>query len=587
MDRTVPSSGNEEINLYLRTYYSLLRSTREVQIKSLIEAHKRMNSALHVHANDAQPDMAAFTYAILRIPNCLDRLRLVLMGQSEFVFAQHGFPDVESWQPVSAPGRRRRSFFNGEDILAVYIASRSDIDDIVPILTAYQIERRKLRRLLNQSNAIDLLQEMLRLTDTAPPYDKLIQLANMIDVPVEDLDRLSQIWQEKTAAKLLRIAHTKQEISIRSLAGSLADYKRATRRWWINVERNTPAISFEARPVYFVSSNTHSLTNLVSGYALTIEDRLQEFIHKVGSEDLQREYNDILQRNVPSNRENFLYYALKKLEAADPTVTDERLAHERSQGIVRVPSEHAFDVEVQVAPLNQIDVDLLDPRLCLPGINALAHSNALIINIDYPLGMAAYQVLTEIARNIAEVRGIYIMGKAATLNGRIGDVMIPNVIHDEHSLNTYLFNNCFSADDVVPYLVYGTVMDNQKAITVPGTFLQNEGYMSVFYKEGYTDMEMEAGPYLSGIYEMARPKRHPYNELVNLYNIPFPVGILHYASDTPFSKGKNLGAQNLSYFGMDPTYATMVAILRAIFDTELERIAQERPSPDVPVPQPA
>ncbi|MFQ5421023.1 MAG: hypothetical protein ACE5EY_11760, partial [Anaerolineae bacterium] len=120
----------------------------------------------------------------------------------------------------------------------------------------------------------------------------------------------------------------------------------------------------------------------------------------------------------------------------------------------------------------------------------------------------------------------------------------------------------------------GTVMDNQKAITVPGTFLQNEGYMSVFYKEGYTDMEMEAGPYLSSIYEMARPKRHPYNELVNLYNVPFPIGILHYASDTPFSKGKNLGSKNLSYFGMDPTYATMVAILRAIFDTELHKLAQ-------------
>jgi hypothetical protein len=208
----------------------------------------------------------------------------------------------------------------------------------------------------------------------------------------------------------------------------------------------------------------------------------------------------------------------------------------------------------------------------MPGLENLRDSNALIVNIDYPLGMAAYQVLTEFARNIMEIRGVYIMGKAATLNGRVGDVMIPNVVHDEHSLNTYLFNNCFRANDVAPYLVYGTVMDNQKAITVPGTFLQNEGYMSVFYHEGYTDMEMEAGPYLSGIYEMVRPKRHPYNELVNLHNTPFPIGILHYASDTPFSKGQNLGAQNLSYFGMDPTYATMVAILRAIFATEIKGI---------------
>ena len=106
MDRTVPTSGNEEINLYLRTYYSLLRSSREVQIKTLIEAHKRMHSALHVAADEPQPDMAAFIYAILRMPACLDRLRLIIMGQSEQVFAQHGFTNVESWEPVTAPGRR-------------------------------------------------------------------------------------------------------------------------------------------------------------------------------------------------------------------------------------------------------------------------------------------------------------------------------------------------------------------------------------------------------------------------------------------------------------------------------------------------
>jgi hypothetical protein len=151
--------------------------------------------------------------------------------------------------------------------------------------------------------------------------------------------------------------------------------------------------------------------------------------------------------------------------------------------------------------------------------------------------------------------------------------MIPNVVHDEHSLNTYLFNNCFTAEDVASLIVYGTVMDNQKSISALGTFLQNENYMDIFYREGYTVIEMEAGPFLSSIYEMVRPQRFPQNELVNLYNAPFPIGMLHYASDTPFSKGKNLGSQNLSYFGMDPTYATMTAIMRQILSNEIERLS--------------
>lgn len=568
MIRTVPTLANEEIQLYLRTYYSLLRSSRAVEIKTLIEAHKRMNSALHVHADEVKLDISALAYSLLRLPACLSDTSLVIMGQSEQVFAQHGYPDVESWQQVQAPGRRRRSFYNGAGTLALYIASRSDIDDIIPILTAYQIERRKLHEVLTSPTAKQLLKMCQSDQQGFVSGEALELLSNITAVPAADLARLGQIWGNETAYRLLQIAKQKQEIAIRSLAGSFADYKRATRRWWQNVERCVPTICFSDCPVYFVSSNTHSLANLLSGHALRIEKELHAFLHNADNEALHEEYDAIQKRHVPSRMENFLYYVLKKFETGNETAVSERIANEQASGLHRIPSGHAFDIEVQVAQLSQLQTQFLDPRLQMDDLELLQTSNALIVNIDYPLGMAAYQVLTEIARNIAEVRGVYIMGKAATLNGRIGDIMIPNVVHDEHSVNTYLFNNCFTAPEVAPYLNYGTVMDNQKAITVPGTFLQNEGYMSVFYEEGYTDMEMEAGPYLSAVYEMVRPRRHPHNEIVTLHHAPFPIGVLHYASDTPFSKGHNLGAQNLSYFGMDPTYATMIAILREILDME-------------------
>lgn len=568
MDRTVPSSANDEIALYVRTYYSLLRSTSEVEIRTLAEAHTRINSALHVAAAEPIPDMAAFIYAILRLPTqCISSVRLVVMGQSEAVFANHGFPGVESWQRVSAPARRRRYFYDGEETIAVYIASGSDIDDLLPTLTAFQIERQKLHGLLNRRQTVALLREQ-----TGGQFDPraLENLSEISGVPADDLDRLRRIWGQDLAANLLEIAERKINISVRLLSGSLAEYRRATRRWWQNVARAVPEVQFEDRPVYFVSSNTHSVANLLSGFALQREEKLVDYIKTEGSFLLQQEYGDILERNVPSSRENFLYYTLKKYEQRHPDVELERVRHEEEAGIRRIPSLHVFDVEVQVVELNCLNLDWLDPRLRLPGIERLKHSNALIINIDFPLGMAAYQILSEVTRNVSSVRGIYIMGKAATLAGRIGDITIPNVVHDEQSLNTYLFDNCFRAADVAQLLTYGAVFDNQKAITVRGTFLQNRGYMSVFYREGYTDLEMEAGPYLSSIYEMIRPERYPQNEIVNLYGAIFPIGILHYASDTPFSKGKNLGSQNLSYFGMDPTYASATAIVRSVLAEEIK-----------------
>ena len=62
------------------------------------------------------------------------------------------------------------------------------------------------------------------------------------------------------------------------LGGSLIDYERATLHWWLNVERSLPSIQFNQRPVYFVSSNTHSLVNLLSGFALGHTHELLEFI---------------------------------------------------------------------------------------------------------------------------------------------------------------------------------------------------------------------------------------------------------------------------------------------------------------------
>lgn len=45
MERTVPVRSSDEIDLYLRTIYSLLRSSNEVHIRTLEEVHAGMNSS--------------------------------------------------------------------------------------------------------------------------------------------------------------------------------------------------------------------------------------------------------------------------------------------------------------------------------------------------------------------------------------------------------------------------------------------------------------------------------------------------------------------------------------------------------------
>jgi hypothetical protein len=569
MERTVPYTASEEVELYQRTYYSLLRTSDAVQIRSIEEVHAGMNSVLHQHARHQEPDMAAFIYALLRLPECVRDTKEIVLGQTGTVFEEAGLGNVWDWEQVSGKARRRRCFYNSDkNIMACIIASRSDIDDVIPMLTAYQIEWNKIHQLLQY------LPDDIDLTQVHKNHEAWYNLAEALMMSVGDLTRWRSVCGDDFINWIDKIKSHELNFLVRLLNGSLIEYNRATSNWWKVIAGRVPDLL--ARPVYFISSNTHSFANLLSGFALKNQTEINQYLVDAGQEALLDEWHQIQAQRVPSSQENFLYYALKKYiqEPGSEKIARRQADHEKSCGIHRISSEHSFDVAAQVFDLSKLKPEWLDPRITkdLADLDLLTQSNALILNIDYPLGLAAYNLLMEVAENVGKILGVYILGKAATLNGVVGDVMIPYVVHDEHSRNTYLCPRAFEARDVAPHLVYGTVLDNQKAVTVKGTFLQNPTYMDVFYREGYTGIEMEAGPYLSAVYEMFRPSRHPVDEIVNLDRVPFDLGILHYASDRPLSKGKNLGAGTLSYYGMDPTYACSLAVINRIFELEQKRL---------------
>lgn len=558
-------SGKREVDLYVQTYMTLLRSSGAVAVDTLVQAHINIGSSLHDGAADLEPDMNAFMYSTLRLPPEIVSVQRILLGQSRSIFARNGYPDLESWASVAAPGRRRRWHYDGHDALAVYVGSTSDLDDLIPTIVAWQIEWNKLHALIrhDDGNLKAQIEETAQSGTPSPESSEAIRKG--LGIEAYDWQRLGLAWGEDFWPNLQAMAAGKRDLHLQMLGGTYLGYARSTAHWWNPVERLLIQRELTERPVYFVSSNTHSIANLLSGTARRRREKLITFIEETEPADLLPELRQLQSGGSRAPWDNFLYFVARSYYKLYP---DERAARDREEeerGITTLETESVLDVGVQIIELNKLNPADLDPRIAaLDG--SLPETDAIIININYPLGLAAYHILTQLAIATDRLRGVYVLGKAATLNARIGDVMISDSVYDEHSGNTYWFNNHFSSADLDPFLVYGSALDHQRAVTVKGTYLQNRGYLDFYYRENFTVVEMEAGPYLSALYEDTFMTHHPQNQNVNLTDIPVDIGIIHYASDTPYTRAQTLGARGMSYYGMDSTYASTLAIVNRVFE---------------------
>ena len=546
-------SGKHAVELYVRTYTTMLQSSGDIKVESLVQAHLGMGSVLHPLAAEPQSDMGALLYAIRRLPAAIMRCRHVVMGQSPQGFRAVLGADILGWDAVKAPARRRRWYHDGKNMLAVLIASTSDIDDLVPTLVAFQIEWNKLHRALQDAGGSD--EDALHAAGASP----------------DDWRRLHDAWGDAFDQNLAAIKREECRIVLRLIGASHVGFARNASRWWQSIAAAMEDLGARDAPVYFVSSNAHSLVNVLTGVARRIEGEIVDWIGR-SDRDLDDERQKLEAGHSRASRQNWLYYGARQVFDAHPErerLRKWRAELEAANGVRHIPARGTgVDSAAQVFMLSKLDASAIDPRVGAVDEAILHQSDACIINVDYPLGEAAYHILRQVSEQSAWVAGVYVLGKAATLNADVGDVMIPNVVYNEHSGNTYWLDNCFTAADVQPNLVYGSALDNQRAVTVRGTFLQNRDYLDFYYQGRYTVVEMEAGPYLDAGFEIGQPERYPMGESVNMAQVNFDLGIVHYASDTPYTQARTLGARGLSYRGMDSTYASAIAVARRILGQE-------------------
>jgi len=483
------------------------------------------------------------------------------MGQNPQVFADAGFPDVTSWKKIISKARRRTRYFNPHTHTGVsFISSISDVDDIVNLAIAYQTEWNKFHTLLKSHYSTSL------------GFRRALKSGQLLT----DLNISSKDWQSFLAAlgpnyrlRLKRIYLRATDIRLRLLAGSWIDYTKTVQFWWKNININYSTATQEhlsQKTIYLVSSNLHSLLNLITGLPRISEKSLLAHL-KSNNPSLLDTWAKIRSGDSLIPATDFLNFVFKDYSEL-PKFKEKCLKLCSQAGILSIPNSDYLDVNCQIFPISSlVKSKNIDPRLKITKTQKLHDSNALILNIDYPLGFSAYHILNEVLENVGKVRGLYILGKAAVLNSEIGDIEIPKVVFDEHTQNTYLFNNCFNNFFPFPNR-QGSILTNQKSVSVLSAFLENEALMQKYMENNLTVVEMEAGPYLSAITEATYDQQLPRGTIVELNQAPIDIGIINYTSDTPYSQAKNLGAGSLELNGIEPVYLGSLAILQRIINLE-------------------
>ena len=76
----VEIGGRQAVDLFVRSYQTLLRSTGEVRVAGLVEPYLAMAPTLHSLAREPRPDPAAITYVGMRLPPCMPEVRVVLLA---------------------------------------------------------------------------------------------------------------------------------------------------------------------------------------------------------------------------------------------------------------------------------------------------------------------------------------------------------------------------------------------------------------------------------------------------------------------------------------------------------------------------
>lgn len=516
---------------------------------TLREALLALRPEIYGNIAEEKVELKGLLYVIERLPIGIEECRFINLTSDEGYSKSH-------FQAIVPPKRRRNCYRIDEEQMNVEITrGRSDIYDILTHLTFIFIESHKIRNRVLLDDAGEVSRDWFKLEQAVSQKKKLTLVekekaishaANILGRTFEEVldiyddfgsaaapDRFLHVifWLGKLAIEEI-VDDNKRTITFSPILRERLGHHIHGEIWATNIKKVLEENQLLDRPIHVISANMHSVMNSIFA-------------------------TEVLKAKFKDKSDLFIYEELSKSGADE--VRNQVLAVALKCGMLSLPDTSGTNIDVQIFDTAKIDW----AKTSFPKANTGDKKPVLIV-MDYAFGEQAYETIDELLKPykkdiLLNVISVSIMGKAGILEGRKGDIMIPNAHINEGTADNYYFENeltaeMFEGNDIA---VFAGPM-----VTVLGTSLQNRDLLKFFHEStwGIIGLEMEGSYYQKAIQSASKIRKSvPHN---------IKVRYAYYASDNPLETGSTLASGGLGTTGVKPTYLITIKILEQIFNVK-------------------
>lgn len=498
-------------------------------------------------ADPEKVELSGLMYVLDRLPDGITETSYIHFTSNEGV-------DFTKFRPIIPPKRRRICYRVDESQMNIEVTrGRSEVYDTLTHLTflyneadkirvkAYNKQTQKINRIWRKIEDIALgdhkltTQErdvaLMHLSSVLGRSFNETQIAYKYFSTEDDKNRFFKIiyWMGQTS-QMEHSGEKRREITFSPILRERIGHHIIGETWANTIKKTLTDKGLMGRPLHIISANMHSVSNMLYSF-------------------------DALKKDFATLNEFDIYKDISSIKSSE--LRNAIFDFSQKNGLTFIADSSGTNMDVQI-------IDLKKTNLKNTAFSALEKDvDDVLIVMDYAFGEQAFEVMDELLKPYKtkdssvymNVKSISIMGKAGILDGKKGDIMIPNSHIIEGPTDNYVFENELKAED---FKGSRLGISEGPMITVLGTSLQNRVLLEYFKESSWKaiGLDMEGGHYQKAIQIASKIRNHIDPDVKVMY--------AYYASDNPLETGSTLASGGLGLTGVKPTYLITKMILKKI-----------------------